>query len=545
MLGIVRPPRRPYKETVRNSAGFRLLPVCLLLAFGPVAAAQTRPASVVDLLSRGDRAEALRAIDQRADVNLSQPDGTTPLHLAAEREDAPLVQKLIAAGANVTAQNRYGVAPLSVAASTGNAAVVTALLAAGADPNTAVGQGETALMAAARTGHVDAIKALLARGAAVNAHETWRNQTALMWAAVEGHPDAIDELVRAGADVKLRSIGDFTALMFAVRGGHVEAARRLLAAGADVNDAAPDGTRVLTMAIVNAHYELAALLLEQSADPNATDPRGSALHALSWMRNPGYAAAPPRTPTGNVDSLVLARSLLAKGAKPNLRVSWKEVPFDRDLGTVRSPASISIGRNWMTFIGATPFFIAAKGADLALMRLLIEHGADPNISTVQNATPLMAAAGLGFWDGESPGPESGIPESQALEAVKLCIELGNNVNAVTDYGDTLIVGEPQVLLHRHPLNLAEYADKGLGDMRWGGSTALHGAALRGADSIVQYLVEKGARVDTPNKLGWTPLIVANGVFVANTEKRWPSTVALLEDLEARSRSRASGSRAPQ
>lgn len=527
MLGIVRPPRRPYKETVRNSAGFRVLSVCLLLAFGPVAAAQTRPASVVE------------------DVNLSQPDGTTALHLAAEREDAPLVQKLIAAGANVTAQNRYGVAPLSVAASTGNAAIVTALLTAGADPNTTAGQGETALMAAARTGNVDAIKALLARGAAVNAHETWRNQTALMWAAVEGHPDAIAELVRAGADVKLRSIGDFTALMFAVRGGHVDAARRLLAAGADVNDAAPDGTRVLTMAIVNAHFELAALLLDQGADPNAADPRGSALHALSWMRNPGYAAAPPRTPTGNVDSLVLARSLLIRGAKPNLRVSWKEVPFDRDLGTVRSPASISIGRNWMTLVGATPFFIAAKGADLALMRLLIEHGADPNIPTVQNATPLMAAAGLGFWDGESPGPESGIPESQALEAVKLCIELGNNVNAVTDYGDTVIVGEPQVLLHRHPLNLAEYADKGLGDMRWGGSTALHGAALRGADSIVQYLVEKGARLDAPNKLGWTPLTVANGVFVANTEKRWPSTVALLENLEARSRPTASGNRAPQ
>ena len=543
MLGIVCSRRRPYKENVRDSS--LLLSVCFLLVFGSLAGAQTRTASIVDLLSSGDRAGALRLIEQRADINLSQPDGTTALHLAAEREDALLVEKLIAAGANVKAQNRYGVAPLSVAASTGNAAVVTALLTAGADPNTTAGQGESALMAAARTGHVDAINALLARGAAVNAHEAWRNQTALMWAAVEGHPDAIAELVRAGADVKLRSIGDFTALMFAVRGGHVEAARRLLAAGADVNDAAPDGTRVLTMAIVNAHYELAALLLDQGADPNATDPRGSALHALSWMRNPGYAAAPPRTPTGNVDSLVLARALLTRGATPNHRVSWKEVPFDRDLGTVRSPAGISIGRNWMTFIGATPFFIAAKGADLALMRLLIEHGADPNIPTVQNATPLMAAAGLGFWDGESPGPESGIPESQALEAVKLCIELGNNVNAITDYGDTVIVGEPQVLLHRHPLNLAEYADKGLGDMRWGGSTALHGAALRGADSIVQYLVEKGARVDAPNKLGWTPLTVANGVFVANTEKRWPSTVALLEDLEARGRATGSGSRAPQ
>jgi hypothetical protein len=323
--------------------------------------------------------------------------------------------------------------------------------------------------------------------------------------------------------------------MVAVRGGHIEAARRLLAAGADVNDAAPDNTRVLTMAIVNAHYELAGMLLEHGADPNAPDPRGSALHALSWMRNPGYAAAPPRTSTGSLDSLELARALLTRGAKPNVKVSWREIPFDRDLGMVRSPAGISIGRNWMSFVGATPFFIAAKGADLGLMRLLIERGADPTIPTVQQVTPLMVAAGLGFWDGESPGPESGIPESQALEAVKLCLDLGNDVNAATDYGDTAIVGDPQVLLHRHPLNLAEYTDKGLGDMRWGGSTALHGAALRGADSIVKYLVEKGARIDARNKLGWTPLTVANGVFVANTEKRWPSTVALLEELEAQRR----------
>jgi hypothetical protein len=299
------------------------------------------------------------------------------------------------------------------------------------------------------------------------------------------------------------------------------------------------------MAIVNAHYELAGLLLEQGADPNASDPRGSALHALSWMRSPGYAAAPPRTPTGTLDSLDLARALLKRGAQPNARIAWKEVPFDRDLGTVRAPAGISIGRNWLSFVGATPFFVAAKGADLALMRLLVEHGADPKMPTVQNVTPLMVAAGFGFWDGESPGPESGVPESQALEAVKMTIELGNDVNAVTDYGGTAIAGDPRVLLRRHPLNLSEFGDKTLGDMRWGGSTALHGAALRGADSIVKYLVEKGARVDVPNKLGWTPLIVANGVFVANTEKRWPTTVALLQNLEAQAGAGASNTRVPQ
>ena len=177
------------------------------------------------------------------------------------------------------------------------------------------------------------------------------------------------------------------------------------------------------------------------------------------------------------------------------------------------------------------------------MRLLVEHGADPRLPTVQNVTPLMAAAGLGFWDGESPGPESGVPESQALEAVTLTVALGNLVDAVTDFGPTPIEGDPAVLLHRHPLNLTSFPDEALGDMRWGGSTALHGAASRGADTIVRYLVEQGARVDARNRLGWTPRTVAEGVFVANTEKAWPSTIALLKAMESKPQaSSASGVR---
>ena len=174
----------------------------------------------------------------------------------------------------------------------------------------------------------------------------------------------------------------------------------------------------LVLAIVNANYDVAGLLLEKGADPNAPDPRGSALHALTWMRNPGYAAAPPRVPTGTLDSLDAGAALLERGANPNARIAWKEIKFDRDNGTVKSPPSISIGRGYLSYVGATPFYLAAKGADLPLMRLLVEHGADPLIPTVQKVTPLMAAAGLGFWDGESPGPESGVPESQALEAVQ-------------------------------------------------------------------------------------------------------------------------------
>jgi ankyrin repeat protein len=259
------------------------------------------------------------------------------------------------------------------------------------------------------------------------------------------------------------------------------------------------------------------------------------------MRNPGYPSSPPRIPSGQLDSLELAKALLTHGANPNVRVAWKEIRFNRDGGVVKAPPNIPIGRNYMSFVGATPFYLAAKGADVPLMRLLAEHGADPLIPTVQKVTPLMAAAGLGFWDGESPGPASGVPESQSLEAVKLALELGNDVNLATDYGDLVLEGDGLTLLRRHPFNLADFPETALGDMRWGGSTALHGAALRGADSIVRFLIENGAKVDVRNKLGWTPLMVAEGVFVANTEKHWPSTIALLRQLADGS----AGSRAAQ
>jgi ankyrin repeat protein len=509
-----------------TACGF--LAVCLAADLG--AQADTR---LIDAIRQGDRDAARRLIEQRADVNGTSPDGTTALHWAAEQGDVDSAALLLRSGASANAANRYGVTPLSVAAVAGNVKMIELLLEAGADANTTLPEGETVLMTAARTGVVDSLAALLDRGANVNAIEGWHEQTALMWAAGQGHTAAAKELVRRGAALEARSKGGMTALLFAVRGGRIDTVRALLAAGANVDDRTQDGTSALALAIVNAHYELAGVLLEGGANPNASDPRGSALHSLTWMRNPGYAAAPPRVPTGRLDSLDLARALLERGADPNARVTWKEIKFDRDLGMVKPPPNISVGRGYLSYIGATPFYLAAKGADVALMRLLVEYGADPLIPTVQKVTPLMAAAGLGFWDGESPGPESGVPESRALEAVKLALELGNDVNAVTDYGNTPIVGDASVLLHRHPLNLEEFGEDALGDMRWGGSTALHGAAIRGADSIIRYLVENGARVDARNNLGWTPLVVAQGVFVANTEKAWPSTIALLKELESR------------
>ena len=364
-----------------------------------------------------------------------------------------------------------------------------------------------------------------------------------MWAAAENNAGAVARLLAAGADVEARSSSGLTPLLFAVREGRIEATQALLDAGADVNagvnnttagtgsytPAATGNTSPLALAIINAHYELAADLLDAGADANAYDARGSLLHALAWIRRPGSGRPPAQT--GNLDSLELAQRLLAQGADPNVRIFWQEIPFEVDLGIVKPPPNISVGRNFISFIGATPFYLAAKHADLDLMRLLVDYGADPLTPTGQGVTPLMAAAGLGFWDGESPGPLNGTPEPVRLEAVKMTLALGNDLHAVSDFGDTQIEGDGVDLLLRHPLNLLELdAQRDRGDMRWGGCTALHGAAMMGSNLIVQYLIDQGADVNARNAIGWTPRMVAEGVFVANTEKAWPDTVALLREL---------------
>ncbi|SVA05986.1 uncharacterized protein METZ01_LOCUS58840, partial [marine metagenome] len=251
------------------------------------------------------------------------------------------------------------------------------------------------------------LQLLIDAGASVSATESWKGQTALMWASAEGHADAVRTLVAAGAEVEARSNGQLTPLLFAVREGRSDAVLALLAAGADINATARNTTTPLGLAVINAHYELAGLLLEAGADPNLPDPRGSILHALAWVRRPGSGRPP--IPTGALDSLELAGALLDAEADPNVQVNWREIPFEVDLGITRPPPSISVGRNFLSFVGATPFYLAAKHGDVDLMRLLVEHGADPLTPTGQQVTPLMAAAGVGFWDGESPGPLNGTP----------------------------------------------------------------------------------------------------------------------------------------
>ena len=476
-----------------------------VLAAAPVQAGAL-DAPLVEAVRKGDAA-AVRALLQRGtDVNAPEQDGTTALHWAAETDDLELVQLLIRRGADVKAANRYGATPLMAACLGGSAAVVDALLQAGADANTASPDGETALMLAARSGKTDAVRALIARGANVHAREGLRRQTALMWAAAENHGATVKTLIEAGADVEARADGGFTAFLFAVRAGHVDAVTTLLAAGVDVNttleappaspaagaaSAAPStpaqplagaGTSALVMAVVNAHFELAALLLKHGADPNASAQGWTALHQLAWTRRPpNVKGLPPPVPTGSLDSLGLAKTLLAHGADPNARQTREPRDGHR---------TFMISR-----VGATPLFNAAKGTDIDLMRLLVANGADPSLRTEEGATLLMAAAGVGIWKtGESAGTNA-----EALEAVKVALEFGIDVNAA--------------------------------DAR--GNTALHGAAIRGADAIARLLIERGARVDVRNKIGWTPLTIAEGVLYPNTFSRSAETAAVLRLMGAK------------
>jgi ankyrin repeat protein len=489
-----------------------------VLVFPLIAAAQgtaERDLRLVDAARRGDHAAMRQLLQARVDVNAPGPDGGTALLVAVDRDDAAAIELLLAAKADVKAANRYGVTPIIAAATSGNATVVERLLAAGADPNAALPEGETALMTAARTGRVAAVRALLARGADVNAKEPLRGQTALMWAAAENNADVVRALIEAGADLKLRSNGGFTPFLFAVRGGRAETVRALLELGADVNEAiqtpamaagrgAPGaggqqltlaqvfntglrgrgtgtaGASALQIAILNAHFELAAELVDRGADPNSSAVGWTPLHQVAWTRKPPIQhGLPPAVPSGRLDSLSLAKKLLEKGANPNARMT-------------REPSDGA--RNVLNRIGSTPFLQAAKLADVPYMRLLLEHGADPSITTEEGATPLMAAAGVGIWQvGESAGTND-----EAFEAVKICIEVGNDVNAVDANG----------------------------------YTALHGAAHRGSNDIVKLLVEKGAKLNVVNALGWTPWIIADGVFYPNTYNRRLETAKLLLELGA-------------
>ena len=441
-----------------------------------------REVSLVEALKHADMAAAQALLAEGHAVNVPEADGTTALHWAVHHGDLSMVERLLGAGADARAANRYGVTPLYLACTNGDARIIERLMAAGADPNTALPEGETALMTAARTGDAASVRVLLSHGADVNAREGWKGQTALMWAAAENNAEVIRVLVEAGADIDATtSEGAFTPFMFAVRGGHVAAAEALLDAGVDVDATLPDGMSALVLAVYNAHYELAGFLLDRGADPNASRQGWTALHQIAWSRRPNQGFnMPGAVATGGLNSLDLARKLVARGAKVNARQTAE--PKDGN-------------RNMLNRIGSTPFLQAAKTADVPLMRVLLELGADPSIPTEEGTTALMVAAGVGIWaPGESPGTHA-----EALAAVKLAYEVGGG---------------------------------GVSDIDDNGETPMHGAVYRGgAIPVIQFLADHGAVLDVVNAKGRTPLVAAEGVeYTPNVLKRYPEAAALLRTL---------------
>jgi hypothetical protein len=242
-----------------------------------------------------------------------------------------------------------------------------------------------------------------------------------------------------------------------------------------------------------------------------------------------------------MSALELAKALLEHGANPNARITLKERAYGRE-GQSRNPALIHLGRHLLTFSGATPFYLAARNGDAPYMRLLADHDADPKMPNVLGITPLMVASGLDYWEGESAGPFTGVTEPERLEAVKLAIDLGNDINTAANFGDYKMEGDPAYLLLYYPLNMEQLQGKVLGDPRWSGSTALHAAVVSNQPGIVQYLVDHGAKLDARTRSGWTPLMLSGGVFFANSKKDYPAAAAILKKAMAEQGLQASSSR---
>ena len=479
--------------------------------------------SLVVSVKAGDRRAVQVLLDeQRVDVDAPEPDGTTALHWAVHRDDLEMVELLIRAGADVTVTNDYGVVPLFLACTNGSADVVARLLDAGADPEART-EGETALMTAVRTGTVDAVKLLIAHGADLDATELESGQTLLMTAAAEMHPSLVRLLLAHGADVHARSVVGFTPLTFAVRAGDLELVKLLIKAGAPVDERLPGGrsyyepegdanddplagTTVLILAIVNAHYEIAEYLLTQGADPNEYSAGQTPLHALVATMNWEGLGSPDAelTGTGRLDARDLLAALLSAGA--NVNAGYTQARG----GGVTTGFSVEP----QAMLGVTPFWLAARASDVRTMRVFAAHGADVHRGTEQGTTPLMVAAGLGFTDGATPGSEA-----DALEAVKFLLELGADIHHTQGTG-------PDCTTRNYSGGGGSINLPGLVC----GWTALHGAAVRGADSIVQFLVDQGARLEVEDKIGQTPLQVAEFTSLNATSYVRESTAQLLREL---------------
>ena len=506
-------------STARTSAMTAAVLWLMTMAQGSVLAAGDL--RLLEAVQRQDRAAVRTLLQEGVDVNAARGDGATALAFAVHLDDLEAVDLLIRAGANVNAANDLAVTPLMLAATNGNAAMVERLLNAKASPDAARPTGETALTMAARTGKPEVIRSLLAAGAAADVKMGEREHSPLMWAAAEGHAPVVRLLLEVGADKEARTTwiekegrprynsqkeplapradgrsviaalwprdgnfdtdrfeGGMTPLLFAVNGGHQDAVRVLLEAGAQADGAMPDGLTPLQLAQIRRHEALALFLLEHGADPNNAGPGFPPLHVAAYLSQPDIATA-----------------LIARGADVNARMMKPYVLIEAlELGVNRRPGDTGVFTN----IGSTPFVTAAKHGQIEIMRMLLDAGADPFLTAQAGENALMSAAGIG-----RPQPSNVTyhlwQEADQLEAVRIALELGLDINAKNEWG----------------------------------LTALHGAAYTDDARVVEFLAAHGASLNTLDWQNQTPLRVAQGHEICcSTFHRKPLAAAALLEVGA-------------
>ena len=473
-------------------------------------------------------------VEAGADVNASTTTGATPLHFAAASGSRQAVEVLLARNAQPNAREpQWGQTPLLFAAEAGRANVITALLAAGADPritakvvNISARSKIDQADSRRRRERMEALQERLANREPAEQAEpapqparpseekqrSTERQSERGAAAIE--VDLQEEPEPLGFSDLVGTYGGLTALLLAAREGHIEAALALLDGGADINQvSAADKSSPLLMAAINGHFDLAMLLLERGADPTLVSDAGATplYAALNMQWAPEARHPQPRDHLRQeVSYLELMESLLDAGADSNVRLTkslWFTT-YNRDL--------LGVDR-----AGATPFWRAAYALDLNAMRLLLAHGADPNVPTLKTPQrrrrdddtdhsglppvpmggpgvyPIHAASGVGYGQGFAGNTHAHVPDGW-LPAIKFLVEgLGADVNA-RDHN---------------------------------GYTAVHHAASRGDNELILYLVEKGAEVTAVSRRGQTTTDLANGPV--QRVQPFPETVALLESLGAR------------
>ncbi len=521
-----------------------LVTCALVLVAGPLAAQplnaptpdQVAGSLLVEVARQGD-ADAVRALlRQEMDVNAPGIDGTPALHWAVRVDDRNMASMLLDAGADVNRTNRYGMAPLHVAVQNRHVDMARQLLESGADTEAADGSGELPLHLAIRTGAYDMLELLLSHGAQVDGRDLNYGQTPLMLAVREENIALVRRLLEAGADLDAQSLageehprvlpsdvpvgtsqgvginrsglpdrgmrypitGMKTPLSYATRQGNLALTRILVEAGADIELADANGITPLINAILNHsvvnvnrsgksdHLAIAQYLVEAGANVNAVDWFGQTpLWASVDMRNLEFSVTQTSNRVDREAAFTLIESLLAAGAEPNPRI--REFPPER-----RFIAGTGFN-GWVDMTGQTPFLRAAIAGDLRVLHLLLDYGADPSMATVGGTTPLMVAAGVSWALAETydEGPEA------LLETVQLTHALGNDINAVNSMG----------------------------------LRAIHGAANRGSNDIIEYLAANGALLDVADNEGRTPVRWAEGELTgARAPTRKADTIALLQAL---------------